>query len=335
MEFIVRGVTIVNPERCFTADVWVKGEKIYYIHEHIAPKPPIKEIDGSEQYMLPGFFHFGSSLGSTRTTNDEFKEVQKSWLKKGFTIYVDELTIVHVPDWRKWLGYELAMHHNSRLAHRVRLRVPYRHVSEALIRSVLAHRIPMLEMMVAPSDELTGSFWSILLAGFAKYRLSVKISFTGEWSLREKKRWLCDKLSLLVSMLEGRGIPLVLDEDEGIIRFLSSVKYLPWGYVAWEMNNRSSLSFRWKQFGQVSLAYAYTEQEEKREHRLRRLVEAGARLPAKLFSAYPDKGAIVPGTEADFFLLPKKNLANDATFWSPTFVYTKGRRSKQLFFATV
>lgn len=86
MEFIVRGATLVNPERCFKADIWIKDEMIHYIHEHIPPKPPITEVDGSECYMLPGFFYCGASLGSRRAGVQEMKTVQEQWFKAGLMI---------------------------------------------------------------------------------------------------------------------------------------------------------------------------------------------------------------------------------------------------------
>jgi hypothetical protein len=332
MEFIVRGTTVVNPERCFTADVWVKGEHFHYIHEHIPPKKPIKEIEGSDYYMLPGFFHFGSMLGGLRTTVGQFREIQEEWVKRGFTIYVDDLTILHVHNWHTFIGYELAMHHNSLLTHRMRLRVPYHAVDEALIRAVLAHRVPMLEIIMSASDSPDGAFWPLLLNGFAKYRLALKLSFSTTCTKREKRQWIESYLSLLVSMLKGRGIPLVLDECPDMVKWIVSRKQAESAYVSWEMNECSTLSFERKQFGMFSVHPDFKGDIEWQERVLRRVVEVGSRLPAKLFAVYPHKGAIVVGSEADFFLLPKKNLANDATFCRPSFVYTKGRRNKHLLF---
>jgi hypothetical protein len=332
MEFIVRGATLINPERCFSADVWVKDEKFYYIHEHIPRKTMIQEIDGSEQYMLPGFFHFGSSLGNKRTSVGEFHNIQKQWIKEGFTVYVDDLSMIRTPNWRMSLGYELAMHHNSGLAYKVRLRVPYQLINESLLRAVFAHRLSMIDMIVQPSDSLQDSFWPLLLAGFSQYRIAIKLSFSEECTLREKKRWLTEHLPLLVSMLEYRAIPLVLDEHPDIVKCVFGHKQSYGAYITWEVDKSSSFSYRRKQFG--TLAFPQEGIEEGRiEKALRRIVEIQSRLPARLFGLYPQKGALVAGSEADFFLIPKKFFGNGATFWNPSFVYTNGRRNRKILFS--
>ncbi|MCI1692954.1 hypothetical protein [Aneurinibacillus aneurinilyticus] len=332
MEFIVRGSTLVNSGRCFTADIWVQDQIIHYIHEHIPPKPPIKEIDGSDCYMLPGLFRFGSSLGSGRTNAEGFKHIQEQWLREGYTAYVDDLTVNHGANWRTLLGYELAMHHNSWLEYKVRLRVPYRLVNESLIRAVLAHRIPMLEMILLPSDSLSASFWSLLLAGFSRYRLALKLSFVEECTLRERKHWLAEHLPLLVTMLEYRGISLILDEHPKIIKSISDRKGSYGAYVTWEMDKDSELAYDRKQFGMFSISSTRFGQLSMNERTLQRIVEIGSQQPARLFGSYPQKGALVAGSEADFFLLSKKNFKNPATFWSPSLVYTRGRRNKYLLF---
>lgn len=332
MEVIVRGATLVNPERCFVADVWIKEEIIHYIHEHIPKKGTIKEIDGSDYYMLPGFFRFGTSLGSNRTSLSEFKTIQEQWFKNGYTAYVDDLTMLHTSAWRTVLGYELAMHHNSRLTHRVRLRVPYRSVNETVIRAVLTHRIPMMEMILLPENSLSASFWSLLLMGFSRYRLSVKLSFARECTLRERKRWLTDNLPQVVSMLEYRGIPLILDEHPEIVKVVCNNKSPYGAYITWEVNRDCPVVYDRKQFGELALSAANFPSSGIDERMLRRMVEVGSRLPARLFGAYPQKGALVAGSEADFFLIPKNFFGNPATFWTPSFVYTKGRRNKYLLF---
>ncbi|MFT9847582.1 hypothetical protein [Aneurinibacillus sp. REN35] len=331
MEFIVRGATLVNPERCFTADVWIKDEMIHYIHEHIPPKPPIKEIDGSACYMLPGFFHFGTSLGSQRMSVQELKSTQEQWCKKGITSYVDDLMITYDSNWRTRLGYELAMHHNSWLAHWTRLRVPYRSMNESLIRAVLAHPIPMLELIFQPSEQPVGSFWSLLLNGFARRRKALKLSFADECTERDRKRWIAEHLPMLVSMLEYRGIPLVLDERADMLACVNERKMACSRYITWEVNRNAELSYERKQFGTYDIS-SINMCKAGVEKALQRLVNAASRQPARLFGAYPQKGALVPGTEADFFLIEKNFFGNPATFLAPSFVYTKGRRNRHLIF---
>ncbi|MBN6188617.1 hypothetical protein JQN58_17325 [Aneurinibacillus sp. BA2021] len=224
------------------------------------------------------------------------------------------------------------MHHNSWLAHWTRLRVPYRLVTESLLRAVLASPIPMLEMIVLPSDRPAGSFWPLLLAGFARHRKALKLSFAAECTVREKKRWITEHLPMVVSMLEYRGIPLVLDEQAEWLACAEERKGAYGRYITWEASHSAALSFERKQFGITDIA-SVNDCKADIEKALQRLVDTASRQPARLCGAYPQKGALVPGTEADFFLIPKKNFGKAATFWTPSLVYTKGRRNNHLLFA--
>ncbi|WP_047152612.1 hypothetical protein [Aneurinibacillus tyrosinisolvens] len=323
-EFIVRGAAIVNPERIFRADVWVKGDKIHYIHEKITGKLGVREIEASSFYLLPGFFHFGSHLGNARTTSKQFLSIQGEWVKRGFTFFVDDLTIGDVCDWRKQLRYEVSMYQNSWLDCQVRLSIPYAMLSEQLIRAVSSLRIPMLEVTISNLETPNRLFWPILLACFRERRTALKLSFSPLFTGQEKKRWLETHLFLLLSTVKYHRIPFVLQEDKETVSWVSAHKQKELSYITWEMDESSSLSNARMQFGTLNSHVKALDTSGSLALFLQKVTDVQSRRPAKLFNVYPQKGAIVPGSDADFLLVSEKKITKDATFWQPEIVYSKG-----------
>lgn len=311
----LRGGKLVSAYGVRAADLWIQDGKVKRIScetpEAVTPRyaAHVETIDASEFYILPGFVSFTRLQAHQLRDSNHYIETISSFIKKGVTMLIDTIALEPWMD-QKQAAYQLATHFNNPLDYAGQFSLGAAQCTPKRVRELAGiGGVRLLQLVVRDAAELDMLEWDKLARILQFYRLAFElhVEHPEERTLEQRReivgRWISYTQQFRIHSLIRSANPFELSlrapyyancqldakQCQAVFAYLIAHwhHYLPVMCGA-EQIVLSPKRRSWNPDDALSL--------------IARLASANA---AKAAGCYPQKGAILPGSDADLFFLHK------------------------------
>jgi len=340
---IIRHGTLVTPYGLHEQDIWIEEGKI----NKLVGKPlenidviyrNAQEFDASDYYIFPGFINFLPRQASHYDSVEAYLAAVRFALGQGVTCLVDT---IRLSSWTQesqlsQLSYLLTPHFNSPIDYAIRVNLDSSHFTKHRVRQLRDEGYRLLGITVRESGDLKRIDWDSLYPILHQSRMSVHLHIHNHQLPRDMRKELVD--SWLHRCLYGKIRTLVEEADPLFQRDLDSF------YLITQANETTlgpvirHLMEHWYGYLPVICpADKFLLPLKRKEMNLELLLPIIVRLcsanVAKAIGCYPKKGSLLPGADADLFLVKKENwltnfslstILNLSEVCLPNYVMAKG-----------
>lgn len=341
---LVRGGKLVSAYGIREADMWIENGKVIRIScdtpETVFPRYAyeVQTIDASEYYVLPGFVLFSRLQALHMRDVTHQIETISSFVRKGVTMLIDTIACEPWMD-QKQAAYQLAAHFNNPLDYACRFSLDATQFTPKRIRTLAGIDCArLLQINVREAVDLDRLEWDKLTPILHFYKLSLELHLDGqEAQTPEKRRAIISRWMSYTA--KGRIHSLI-----GNVNPFDLSLHAPF-YANSHMDSHhchavfAYLISHWHHYLPVLCGpEQITLKPERRawnpEDVLSLITRLASANPAKAAGCYPQKGALLPGSDADLYFLHKDewltnfDLSTNLNFSKnclPTRVMSRGR----------
>ncbi|MGO0061025.1 amidohydrolase family protein [Brevibacillus fluminis] len=311
----IRGGTIVSAYGMRVADLWVQDGKVKRIScetpEAVVPRyaAHVETIDATDYYIMPGFVSFTRMQARQLRDAHHYMETIFGFIQKGITMLIDTIALEPWMD-HKQSVYQLATHFNSPLDYACQFSLEAGQCTPKRVRELAGvGGVRLVQIRVRDAAELDKLDWDKLAVILHFYRLSLELHVVNREELAQEQRreiigrWLYHTQRGKIHSLIGQANPFDLSINAPYYaNTLLDVKqcHAVFAYLIAHWHNYLPVMCGPEQIVLPPKRRAWNPDDVL--PLIARLASANA---AKAAGCYPQKGAILPGSDADLLFLHK------------------------------
>ncbi|MBM7588727.1 hypothetical protein [Brevibacillus fulvus] len=342
--FVLQGGTLVTAKGVFSADITVSQGKIEEVRrdqprlKRLAVKNETPKIfDASQYYIVPGLIALTQIQPSRIVQTDKYIDTVRRYIQSGHTFLLDT---IQIDEWMsgEQIFYQMAMHYNSPIDYGIQIGLDVSQFHAARLRELCRCGFRLFQVMIGQTADYGRIDWQQLYAVCDLYKPCIELKIN-ENTIRTKEQRQAIVQNWLFDCIYGQ----VRTYSRDFAPFERISAYRSFYPVALLQGEESTKGWKYLREDWQRYFPAAAPLEAIRvkcgpkgyaEQLLCYLVRLASTNLAKIIGCYPRKGSLLPGADADFFLLRKEDwltntalstILNFSEVCLPSYVLSKGR----------